>query len=69
MEQESATILVVDDDEELRDLTQKYLEKNGFHVQTVESGEAMDDYLLETNADLMILDLMLPGEHGLSIRL
>ncbi len=67
MEQESATILVVDDDEELRDLTQKYLEKNGFHVQTVESGEAMDDYLLETNADLMILDLMLPGEHGLSI--
>ncbi len=67
MDQENANILVVDDDQELRDLTQEYLEKNGFNVQTVESGEAMDDYLLETNADLMILDLMLPGEHGLSI--
>ena len=67
MDQENANILVVDDDQELRDLTQEYLEKNGFNVQTVESGEAMDDYLLETKADLMILDLMLPGEHGLSI--
>ena len=67
MDQENANILVVDDDQELRELTQEYLEKNGFNVQTVESGEAMDNYLLETNADLMILDLMLPGEHGLSI--
>ena len=45
----------MDDDEELRDLTQEYLEKNGFNVQTVESGEAMDHYLLETNADLIVV--------------
>lgn len=67
MDQEGSKILVVDDDPELRDLTQEYLEKNGFSVQTVESGEAMDRYLLESSADLMILDLMLPGEHGLAI--
>lgn len=67
MDQEGSQILVVDDDPELRDLTQEYLEKNGFSVQTVESGEAMDRYLLESSADLMILDLMLPGEHGLAI--
>lgn len=58
---------MVDDDQELRDLTQEYLEKNGFSVQTAESGEEMDNYLLEADTDLMILDLMLPGEHGLSI--
>jgi two-component system phosphate regulon response regulator OmpR len=67
LDQEGSKILVVDDDPELRDLTQEYLEKNGFSVQTVESGEAMDRYLLESSADLMILDLMLPGEHGLAI--
>ena len=58
---------MVDDDQELRDLTQEYLEKQGFNVTTVESGEAMDAYLKDSSVDLIILDLMLPGEHGLSI--
>ena len=67
MEQETARILVVDDDSELRLLIKEYLEKNGFTVGTVESGETMDGYLGNSKADLIILDLMLPGEHGLSI--
>jgi two-component system, OmpR family, phosphate regulon response regulator OmpR len=64
---ENANILVVDDDPELRELTQAYLEQQGFSVATVESGETMDAYLAEHPVDLLILDLMLPGEHGLSI--
>ena len=67
MEQETARVLVVDDDSELRLLIKEYLEKNGFTVDTVESGETMDGYLGNSKADLIILDLMLPGEHGLSI--
>ncbi len=67
MEAETANLLVVDDDAELRELTQAYLEQQGFNVHCVESGEAMDAYLTENLPDLIILDLMLPGEHGLSI--
>ena len=67
MEQETAKILVVDDDSELRHLIKEYLEKNNFAVDAVESGEAMDGYLANSKADLIILDLMLPGEHGLTI--
>lgn len=67
MDTESANLLVVDDDPELRELIQAYLEQQGFHVACVESGEAMDAYLAEHDVDLLILDLMLPGEHGLSI--
>lgn len=67
MDIESAHLLVVDDDPELRELTQAYLEQQGFTVACVESGEAMDAYLAEHQADLLILDLMLPGEHGLAI--
>ena len=67
MDIENANILVVDDDPELRELTQAYLEQQGFSVATVESGETMDVHLAEHAVDLLILDLMLPGEHGLSI--
>ena len=64
---DSANLLVVDDDPELRELTQAYLEQQGFSVDCVESGEAMDAFLEGNDVDLLILDLMLPGEHGLSI--
>jgi two-component system phosphate regulon response regulator OmpR len=67
MDTESANLLVVDDDPELRELIQAYLEQQGFNVACVESGEAMDAFLAEHDVDLLILDLMLPGEHGLSI--
>jgi DNA-binding response OmpR family regulator len=67
VDQETANLLVVDDDAELRELTQAYFEQQGFDVACVESGEAMDEYLSDNQVDLLILDLMLPGEHGLSI--
>lgn len=60
-------ILVVDDDLELCKLLRQYLEKQGFAVDTVEDGKTMDLYLDNASPDLIILDLMLPGEDGLSI--
>ena len=63
----SPKLLVVDDDPELRELTQAYLVKNGFIVNTAESSVGMDEFLATNDVDLLILDLMLPGEHGLAI--
>jgi two-component system phosphate regulon response regulator OmpR len=63
----SSKLLVVDDDPELRELTKAYLMKNGFIVNTVESSVGMDEFLATNDVDLLILDLMLPGEHGLAI--
>ncbi|KAF1005729.1 MAG: Transcriptional regulatory protein OmpR [Luteibacter sp.] len=60
-------ILVVDDDEEIGDLLSRFLERNGFTVDVAMSGVAMDDYLGRHDYDLMTLDLMLPGEDGLSL--
>ena len=62
----SSKLLVVDDDPELRDLTKAYLVKNGFVVNTVESSVGMDEFLEMNDVDLLVLDLMLPGEHGLA---
>lgn len=67
MDSETATLLVVDDDPEIRELTQAYLSQQGFTVACVDSGETMDAYLEDHQADLIILDLMLPGEHGLNV--
>ena len=63
----SSKLLVVDDDPELRELPQAYLVKNGFIVNTVETSVGMDEFLATNDVDLLILDLMLPGEHGLAI--
>ena len=60
-------ILVVDDDKRLRDLLQRYLGEQGFAVKTAEGAEAMDKALSREAYDLIVLDLMLPGEDGLSI--
>lgn len=67
MSVERATLLVVDDDAELRDLIDQYLVRQGYDVICVESGVAMDAELARTEVDLIVLDLMLPGEDGLSI--
>lgn len=67
MELDKQKILVVDDDKKLLDLVIKYLTKEGFQVDGVENGQAMDEHLSTQDADLVILDLMLPGEDGLSI--
>lgn len=60
-------LLVVDDDKRLRDLLQRYLGEQGFVVKTAENAQAMDKSLTRDTFDLIILDLMLPGEDGLSI--
>jgi DNA-binding response OmpR family regulator len=60
-------LLVVDDDVGIRELLSRYLSEQGFRVSAVEDGAAMDDWLAENNTDLVILDLMLPGEDGLSL--
>ncbi len=60
-------ILVVDDDLRLRDLLTRYLGDQGFSVRGAESGAMMDKLLLREPYDLIVLDLMMPGEDGLSI--
>jgi two-component system phosphate regulon response regulator OmpR len=60
-------ILVVDDDLRLRDLLQRYLGEQGYAVATVSDAAGMDKALGRERFDLMVLDLMLPGEDGLSI--
>jgi DNA-binding response OmpR family regulator len=64
---ETARLLVVDDDPEIRELTHAYLTQQGFEVHCVDSGESMAAFLEHENVDLIILDLMLPGEHGLEL--
>jgi two-component system phosphate regulon response regulator OmpR len=60
-------ILVVDDDSRLRSLLQRYLEERDYQVKTVPDAEQMDRALGRELYSLMVLDLMLPGEDGLSI--
>jgi two-component system phosphate regulon response regulator OmpR len=60
-------ILVVDDDSALRGLLEEYLTREGFEVTGVEDGEAMDAWLAGHEPGLVILDLMLPGEDGLTL--
>lgn len=60
-------LLVVDDEPKIRLLLKKYLSQEGYIVEAVNDGTAMDKYLVNHSVDLVILDLMLPGEDGLSI--
>ncbi|MDD4911599.1 MAG: response regulator [Sideroxydans sp.] len=64
---DSKRILVVDDDAGLRELLQEYLSAQGYQVTTVADGVGMDAHLAKQAADIVILDLMLPGEDGLSL--
>jgi two-component system OmpR family response regulator len=63
----SPHILVVDDDREIRDLLAKFLAKHGYRVTTARDGEEMFKALDGWRIDLVVLDLMLPGEDGLSL--
>jgi two-component system OmpR family response regulator len=63
----SASTLLVEDDAEIGDLISRYLKANQFDVVVVKDGAAMDVALAERDFDLLILDLNLPGEDGLSI--
>jgi DNA-binding response OmpR family regulator len=67
MEMNKQKVLVVDDDQKLRELVIKFLTREGFAVAGVGSGRAMDEHLARHPVNLIVLDLMLPGEDGLSI--
>src|SRR6185369_3997797 len=60
-------ILVVDDDPRLRDLLRRYLGEQGFNVYVAENAPSMNKLWVRERFDLLVLDLMLPGEDGLSI--
>ncbi|RMJ05493.1 Transcriptional regulatory protein RstA [Marinobacter litoralis] len=64
---ESWRILIVEDDERLADLTREYLESNGLTVSLETHGGAAVERIRKEQPDLVVLDLMLPGEDGLSI--
>ena len=67
MSEEKKRILVVDDDLRLRELLNRYLTEHGFAVKVVGDAPQMDRALNREHFDLIVLDLMLPGEDGLSI--
>ncbi len=67
MVNETPKILVVDDDIRLRALLERYLVEQGYVVRSAACGEQMDRYLEREVFHLIVLDLMLPGEDGLSI--
>jgi two-component system OmpR family response regulator len=60
-------ILIVDDHREIRDLVSRALAKEGYRVSTAADGRAMRKVLADSRIDLILLDLMLPGEDGLSL--
>ena len=66
-DQSAARVLVVDDDPGVRTLLSDYLSQHGFMTLGAASAAEMDDVLTNTPVDLIILDLMMPGEDGLSV--
>lgn len=64
---ERAHLLIVDDDREIRSLLSQYLEKHEFRTTAVPDGREMRRVMERSRVDLVVLDLMLPGEDGLSI--
>jgi two-component system, OmpR family, phosphate regulon response regulator OmpR len=67
MSETKTRIIVVDDDARLRELLNRYLTEQGFSVRAVADGNEMNRWLARERHDLMVLDLMMPGEDGLSI--
>jgi two-component system OmpR family response regulator len=61
------TILIVDDDPELRRLMGEFLARHGYEVALAADARAMDAQLAARHVDLIVLDLMMPGEDGLSV--
>jgi DNA-binding response OmpR family regulator len=62
-----ATILVVDDDPIVRDVVVRYLERDGHRTLVAEDGDRADELLREEQLDLVVLDVMLPGQDGLAL--
>jgi DNA-binding response OmpR family regulator len=60
-------ILIVDDDEELRDTLREYLEISGFVVYSVGDGESMRNVIAQSPVDIVLMDVNLPGEDGFEL--
>ncbi|RKZ46083.1 MAG: two-component system response regulator OmpR [Candidatus Parabeggiatoa sp. nov. 3] len=60
-------LLMVDDDRKFCQVVKNYFKKQGFQIDVVYDGVAMNQYLSKRTVDLIILDVMLPGENGLSL--
>lgn len=67
MDPNSAHLLIVDDDERIRALLQKYLLRNGFYVTAARNAEHARRILTMLDFDMIVLDVMMPGEDGLSL--
>jgi two-component system OmpR family response regulator len=67
MTEHSISLLIVDDDPDIRDLLAQYLAGYGMRCLCVADGQALREALARSHHDLIILDLMLPGEDGLSL--
>jgi DNA-binding response OmpR family regulator len=65
--EEKNTILIVDDEKEIRLLLQEFLEKNGYTVLAAEDGQQALQLAGEHLPDLVITDLLLPKEHGIEV--
>jgi two-component system OmpR family response regulator len=63
----SPHLLVVDDDREIRDLVSRFLTRHGYRVSTARDGREMRQALESWRIDLVVLDLMLPGDDGLTL--
>lgn len=67
MKEALARILIIDDDLRTRSLLERYLKDQGFAVTAAENSRSLEPLLAEHRVDLLVLDLMLPGEDGLSL--
>jgi len=65
--QTSPHLLIVEDDSEIRRIVARFLREAGLRVSEAAEGRAMDKALAESRIDLVVLDVMLPGEDGLSL--
>lgn len=67
LEQQQKRLLVVDDDQEIRELLTEYLQKNGFVVTSAKDGNEMRVHWHEQHIDLIVLDIMMPGDDGFTL--
>lgn len=63
----TARVLMIDDDERLRSVVREYLENYGFAVSTLPSGKGLDQALRDVSPDILLLDVMMPGDDGFTI--